>query len=99
MTRIRILDPTAAPPEVDGDPGPALTGEGVQGTRFGIRYDLTWRSFEWVRDEWARLLANDGAGVEAWCAGDRAGEAGVETEQALEAFVRAQDVVVVGLGN
>jgi hypothetical protein len=99
MARIRILDPTAAPPEVDADPGPAISAEKLRGARFGIRYDLTWRSFEWVRDEWSRALEADGARVEAWCAGDRAGEAGIETERALEAFVRAQDAVVVGLGN
>lgn len=99
MTRIRILDPTAAPPEVDADPGPPLSADRVSGGRFGIRYDPTWRSFEWVRDEWAEALGRDGAEVEAWCAGDRSGEAGERTQQELEAFVRGQDVLIVGLGN
>jgi hypothetical protein len=71
----------------------------MQDGRFGIRYDLTWRSFLWVRDEWVDALRKEGARVDTWCAGDRAGEAGVVTEKELEAFVRAQDVVIVGLGN
>ncbi len=99
MTRIRILDPTAPPPEVDADPGPSLAASDPQGRRVGIRYDPTWRSFDWVRDEWTRSLREAGASVEGWCAGDRGGEAGRATETELEGFVRANDVVVAGLGN
>ena len=99
LSHIRILDPTAGPPAVDTDPGPALASDQLNRSRFGIRYDLTWRSFEWVRDEWAGALRADGAQVETWCAGDRAGEAGRQTERELEHFVRAQDVAIVGLGN
>lgn len=99
MTRIRILDPTAPPPEVDADPGPPLPAEGLAGAHVGIRYDLTWRSFDWVRDEWAEALHADGARVESWCAGDRAGQAGERTEAELARFVRDHEVVIVGLGN
>jgi hypothetical protein len=99
LTRIRILDPTASPPEVDASPGPPLAAAGLTGGRFGIRYDPTWRSFEWIRDEWADALRKDGAEVEAWCAGDRSGEAGAQTQKELEDFVRSRDVVIVGLGN
>ena len=99
MARITILDPTANPPEVNPDPGPPFDGAALAGGRFGIRYDLTWRSFEWVRDEWARLLEADGADVDAWCAGDRTGDAADETLASLRAFASAREVVVSGLGN
>ena len=99
MTRISILDPTAPSPNADPDPGPAFDATQLAGSRFGIRYDLTWRSFDWVRDEWQRLLSEAGASVEDWCAGDRTGEAAASTLTDLEAFVADQEVVVSGLGN
>jgi hypothetical protein len=99
LARIRILDPTATPPEVDADPGPGLASSALSAGAFGIRFDLTWRSFDWIRDEWSQALREAGAAVDSWCAGDRTGEAMIETQAALEEFVRAQDVVVVGLGN
>ncbi len=97
MSRIFVLDPTASPPEVDADPGPALAH--LDGGLFGIRYDLTWRSFDWVREEWDKLLAESGASVSHWCAGDRTGEAAHTTLTELQDFVRDQQAVVVGLGN
>ena len=99
MSRIQILDPTAAPPEVDADPGPGLEAKTLTTGRFGIRWDLTWRSFEWVRDEWSEMLRAEGAEVDTWCAGDRTGEALNKTQAELEAFARGVDVAVVGLGN
>jgi hypothetical protein len=97
MARIRVLDPTAPPPADDSDAGPdagALDGKVV-----GIRFDHTWRSFEWVMDEWSRSLTAEGATVRTWCAGNRIGEAGEETASQLEAFAAEVDVAVVGLGN
>ena len=67
--------------------------------RVGIRYDLTWRSFDWVRDEWAGMLAEDGAAITQWCAGDRTGEAAEETLSDLRGFAADQEGVVSGLGN
>ncbi len=97
MSRITILDPTAPPPDVDADPGPALGA--TASTRFGIRYDLTWRSFDWVRDEWASMLADDGGAVDQWCAGDRTGEAAEATLGDLRGFVADREVLISGLGN
>ena len=97
MSRITILDPTAPPPEVDADPGPVLAA--VEAARVGIRYDLTWRSFDWVRDEWARMLGEDGGAVTQWCAGDRTGEAAEATLADLRDFATSQEVVISGLGN
>ena len=99
MARISILDPTALPPEVDAHPGPALEAASLASGRFGIRYDLTWRSFDWVRDEWRQLLSAEGAKVSEWCAGDRTGEAAAATLDDLQNFVAEQEVVVSGLGN
>ena len=97
MSRITILDPTAAPPDVDAHPGPPVSA--IDTTRFGIRYDLTWRSFEWVRDEWATMLIEDGAAVSDWCAGDRTGEAADATLDELRSYVGDQEVLISGLGN
>ncbi len=99
MSRITILDPTAAPPQVDADPGPPLTADTLHGGRIGLRYDLTWRSFNWVRDEWTRLLGDEGARVDAWCAGDRTGGAAERTLAELRSFVREREVLISGLGN
>lgn len=97
MARIAILDPTAPPPDVDGDPGPGLAR--LDQARFGIRYDLTWRSFDWVRDEWQSMLEAEGAKVEQWCAGDRTGSHADETLEDLRRFAADREVVVSGLGN
>jgi hypothetical protein len=99
MTRITILDPTAQPPDVDANPGPPLDAATLAGGRFGIRYDLTWRSFDWVRDEWSQLLGAEGAKVSEWCAGDRTGEQAARTLDELKGFVGEQEVVLSGLGN
>jgi len=99
MARITILDPTASPPDVDPHPGPAL--DAAQGARgaFGLRYDLTWRSFDWVRDEWARMLTEEGAQVTQWCAGDRTGASAESTLAELRGFVADREAVISGLGN
>ena len=95
--RITILDPTAAAPEIDPDPGPdagALVGRVV-----GVRSDRTWRSFEWVVDEWRPELEAAGATVRPWVAGNRIGDDGERTRTELAEFVAAVDIAVVGLGN
>ena len=92
-----ILDPTAPPPEVSPDPGPDVGS--LEGRCVGVRYDRTWRSFEWVRDEWQRALAADGAVLTTWCAGDRVGAAGDRTLAELTGFADRIDVAIAGLGN
>jgi len=99
VTRIRILDPTAPPPDVEPAPGPGLDRLDWPTARVGIRYDLTWRSFDWVRDEWSTAFREQGASVDYWCAGDRTGSAADATLSELEGFVRSQDVLISGLGN
>ncbi len=99
MARIAILDPTAAPPQVDPDPGPDLGA--LAGRRVGFRYDLTWRSFHGVIEEWSHALRAMGVHTQAWCAGDgnRAGDVRARVQAELEAFADSVDAVVVGLGN
>ena len=97
MTRIKILDPTAEPPEVDPDPGPEAGA--LAGRQVGIRHDTAWRSFEWVLDEWRNELQAAGADVRVWNAGNRVGEEGERTFRELDEFAEGVDVAIVGLGN
>jgi len=99
LARISILDPTASPPDVNSDAGPSLDANVLASSAIGIRYDQTWRSFDWVRDEWEMLFAADQANVEHWLAGDRTADAAAETLASLNTFVETRDVIVSGLGN
>jgi hypothetical protein len=97
MTRITILDPTAPAPATDPDPGPSP--EHLAGAVVGIRSDRTWRSFEWIVDEWRPPLESAGARVRPWVAGNRIGDEGERTRAELADFVAGIDIAVVGLGN
>jgi hypothetical protein len=97
MARIRILDPTASVPDMNTDPGPSIGT--LERLEVGIRSDRTWRSFEWVADEWERSLAAGGARVRRWVSGNRIGDEGERTRRELTAFVDAVELAVVGLGN
>ena len=97
MARITILDPTAPAPDIDRDPGPDVAA--LAGLTVGVRSDRTWRSFEWVADEWERLLVDEGAVVQRWVSGNRIGDEGERTRVELAAFVDAAELAVVGLGN
>jgi hypothetical protein len=97
MSKIKILDPTAAPPEVSPDPGPDAGP--LAGRRVGLRTDETWQSWEWVLDEWRRELDGAGATVQVWTARNRIGDIGDQTFRELEDFARDVDVAIVGLGN
>ncbi len=93
-----VLDPTAASRPVDPDRGPDAGP--LAGKRVGLRYDLTWRSFLWITDEWIRRLESSGAEAVAWCSESRQ-EVKLEdavTEE-LEAFATDVDIAIVGLGN
>ena len=97
MERIRILDPTAPPPEVDMDPGPPAGS--LAGKTVGIRYDQTWQSFLEVMAEWGPRLEKAGATVRWWDAPGRVSEEGERTRRELADFVEEVDVAIVGLGN
>src|SRR2546429_462958 len=95
MARITILDPTASAPDIDADPGPSPRT--LSGCTVGIRSDRTWRSFEWVADEWEKALAHEGAEVHRWTSGNRIGDEGERTRAQLAAFVEANDLVITWL--
>jgi hypothetical protein len=97
MRRIRVLDPTASPPEIDPEPGPDAGP--LRGRTFGIRYDRAWRSFEWAIDEWAGPLKDAGVRLVTWCAGNRIGDEGELTQQQLASFATDVDIAIIGLGN
>ena len=97
MERIVVLDPTAPPPEVSLDPGPAAGN--LKGKTVGIRFDRTWQSFLHVKEEWRERLEQAGAKVHEWEAKSRVGEEGERTRAALERFADEVDVALVGLGN
>jgi hypothetical protein len=97
MARITILDPTAPAPDIDRDPGPDVPA--LRSLVVGIRSDRTWRSFEWVADEWEQRLIAEGATVRRWVSGNRIGDEGERTRSELTEFVGAADLAVVGLGN
>jgi hypothetical protein len=97
MARIRVLDPTAAPPAVDPQPGPDAGA--LAGKRVGLRYDRAWRSWLWVLDEWAPRFEAAGARVVRFEAGNRIGDEGEATFAALDRFTDDVDVALVGLGN
>lgn len=97
MARVIVLDPTAAPSGDDRGPGPDVLD--MRGVVVGIRSDRTWRSFEWVIDEWTAALEKLNASVRPWVAGNRIGEEGERTARELEEFARKTEVAIVGLGN
>jgi len=97
MPRVRVLDPTALPPAVDDDRGPDAGP--LLGKTVGLRFDRAWRSWIWVMDEWEPRLANAGARVVRWEAGNRIGVDGEETFAALGVFAADVDAALVGLGN
>jgi hypothetical protein len=97
MARVRILDPTAPPPEADPDPGPDAGP--LAGRTVGVRFDRAWRSWLWVLDEWAPRLEAAGASVMRFDAGNRIGDEGERTAAELARFAESVDVALVGLGN
>ena len=97
MARVTILDPTAPAPDAEPAPGPDAGP--LDGKVVGLRSDRTWRSFEWVLDEWQPELETAGAEVRRWVSGNRVGEEGERTRRELEAFAADVDIAVVGLGN
>ena len=97
MGRVRVLDPTAAPPAVDPQPGPDAGA--LAGKRVGVRYANAWRSWLWVLDEWTPRFVAAGADVVRFEAGNRIGDQGDATFAALDRFAGDVDVALVGLGN
>ena len=71
----------------------------LDGKRVGLRYDIAWRSWLWVIDEWEPRLRAAGADVVRFEAGNRIGPGGEETFTKLGVFAADVDAALVGLGN
>lgn len=97
MALVTILDPSSLVGSTTDDPGPDV--QWLSGRKVGIRVDILWRSWDWVAEEWARLLEADGAQVTTWRAQGRTGEAGDKTLAELSSLVEEVEVMIVGLGN
>jgi hypothetical protein len=72
----------------------------LRGKTVGLRRDRFWLSWDWITDEWARLLEADGAETVTWRApvgkGDQEmAEGGTEYAK----FISSVDTVSSGLGN
>ncbi len=94
---VYVLDPTAELGADTADPGPDLTA--LTGARVGLRVDILWRSWDWITDEWAKLLEADGATVIIWRARGRTGDEGIQMLDELDDFSKRIDAAIVGLGN
>ncbi|SNQ45599.1 conserved hypothetical protein [Frankia canadensis] len=96
--RITVLDPTAAVDAGDGDPGPDAGP--LAGRTIAIRIDVLWQSWDWVVDEWTRLLGEGGATARAWRrAQGLSGAEGAAADDAYDRLLAEADVAIVGLGN
>ncbi len=98
VSRARVLVPTP-PAEDEVRSVTYALGRTVRGATVGLRLDTAWRSYEFVVDEWARRLADDGARVVTLVTGERAGAAAAKTRTDLDEWSRLVDCAVVGLGN
>lgn len=95
---VRVLDPTSLLGDDNPGPGPLL--DTVSGRRIGIRLDILWPSWDWLADEWARLLEADGATIVRWRAAGRVNNEGDEVLEELRKFVGSGlDACLVGLAN
>lgn len=92
-----VLDPTSRQQQDVTDAGSDVGSLG--GKRVGFRVDILWRSWDWVTDEWARMVREHGGTPVTWRARGRTGKEGDEVMAELAQFADGIDVAVVGLGN
>jgi hypothetical protein len=97
MALVTVLDPSSQQGSTTDDPGPDVRS--LAGRKVGIRVDILWRSWDWVAEEWARLLEDDGAEVTTWRALGRTGDEGDKTLAELDGLIEGSEVMIVGLGN
>lgn len=95
---ISILSPV---PEVATSGKPPCHAAGrLAGKTIGLRRDKFWISWDYVTDEWARLLEADGATTVTWRAPIGKGDKeAAESSEAYERFLSEIDVAVIGLCN
>lgn len=95
---VMVLSPS--PVVATTDRSPSRPAGPLRGRRVGLRRDKFWVSWDHVTDEWARMLAEDGAEVVIWRAPIGKGDKEmVEGGEEYEKFLDEIDVAVVGLAN
>ncbi|MFI5044593.1 MAG: hypothetical protein ACHQDC_07360 [Acidimicrobiales bacterium] len=72
----------------------------IAGKKVGLRRDQFWLSWDWVTDEWAKALKDDGAEPVIWRAPVGKGDKEMaEGGEEFEAFLDDIDVAISGLCN
>lgn len=72
----------------------------LRGKKVGLRRDRFWRSWDWVTDEWAKLLEAEGATTMIWRAPVGKGDKeAVDATEEFTAFLDEIDVAITGLCN
>jgi hypothetical protein len=101
MTTGLILDPRPAQRRRSQDGRSVATAPigNMAGKVIGIRIDESWRSWNWIADDWARRMETAGARIKMWRASKRVGERGLEVQRQLEEFIAGVDFAIIGLCN
>ena len=94
---IRVRRPTAEFQTETSAKVPKLE-RAIAGVRVGLRQD-TWRSWRFMCKLWAEWLARDGAIPVPLFTGERTGEEGQKTRDALQAWSGNIDCAISGLGT
>lgn len=92
-----VLDPTSTVTPRRDPAGPPLPA--VAGSTVGFRHDIYWRSWDWVVEEWGRLVERDGGTAVFW---EHRPPTGKETDTMLaelDAFLGKVDAAVIGMAN
>ena len=97
MSRSLVLDPTSTVTSGAASAGPPL-GE-VSGRSIGFRFDIYWRSWDWVVEEWAVMASNDGATVSQWEHCPPTGKGHGTMLASLDEFLDGVDATVIGMAN
>ena len=93
-----VLSPQPTQRSLSKPPCPPVGA--LRGKRVGLRRDRFWLSWDWITDEWARLLEADGATTVIWRAPVGKGDKEmIEGGEDYAEFIGNIDVAVSGLGN
>jgi hypothetical protein len=94
---ISVLDPRAEDAGVDRGNGPDFGP--LRGRTVGIKTDEFWYSWDWVAEEWAKLLEADGAETVTWREPMPQGVSTPLSVKDFDQFAEQVDGIVTGLAN
>jgi hypothetical protein len=92
-----ILDPRAEAADSDRGNGPDVGP--LKGRTIGLKTDEFWYSWDWVAEEWARLLEADGARTVTWREPMPQGVSTPLSVEDFDQFANEVDAIVTGLAN